>query len=195
EPVENGARAPVGDDRVQEFAKALQEAPKGRGFLLLTSCSRGEASYEEPEWGHGVFTYYLMEGLGGAADVRGRGYVSMLDLYQYATEKTRTYVAKVKKEVQRPTLRGEIEEDFTIGVLGAATGPASPPSTGKPNKVMITTATKGWHDSDQREEHYDLKYIRIGTPATIVDIDDKKDMYFLKFENGSKAWVRQDSCS
>jgi formylglycine-generating enzyme len=121
EPVETGARAAGEDNRVQEFAKSLQEVPKGKGLLVLTSCSTGECSYEEEEWGHGIFTYYLMEGLGGAADVRGRGYVSMLDLYQYATEKTKTYVAKVRKEVQRPTLRGEIEEDFTIGVLAATT--------------------------------------------------------------------------
>jgi formylglycine-generating enzyme len=121
EPVESGARAAAEDNRVQEFARSLQEVPKGKGLLVLTSCSTGECSFEEEEWGHGVFTYYLMEGLSGAADVRGRGYVSMLDLYQYATEKTKTYVAKVRKEVQRPTLRGEIEEDFTIGVLAATT--------------------------------------------------------------------------
>jgi formylglycine-generating enzyme required for sulfatase activity len=120
-PVESGARAAAEDNRVQGFAQGLQEMPKGKGLLLLTSCSMGECSYEEEEWGHGIFTYYLMEGLRGAADVRGRGYVSMLDLYQYATEKTKTYVAKVRKEVQRPNLRGEIEEDFTIGVLAATT--------------------------------------------------------------------------
>jgi sulfatase modifying factor 1 len=139
-PVESGARAAGEDNRVQGFAQGLQEMPKGKGLLLLTSCSTGECSYEEEEWGHGIFTYYLMEGLGGAADVRGRGYVSMLDLYQYATEKTKTYVAKVRKEVQRPTLRGEIEEDFTIGLLAA-----TPPS------LLDCTGEKGRTAAEVRE--------------------------------------------
>jgi uncharacterized caspase-like protein len=51
EPLENGARAAADDDRVQEFARTLQEVPKGKGLLLLTSCSTGECSYEEEEWG------------------------------------------------------------------------------------------------------------------------------------------------
>jgi hypothetical protein len=36
-------------DCVQDFAKSLKEAPKGKGLLVLTSCSVGECSYEEEE--------------------------------------------------------------------------------------------------------------------------------------------------
>jgi formylglycine-generating enzyme required for sulfatase activity len=116
-PLECGARAPGNDDRVKDFAEALKDAPKGKGLLLLASCAPGECSYEEPEWGHGIFTYFLMEGLSGAADQRGRGYVTMLDLYQYANEKTRTYVANKRGKVQRPSLLSDIVDDFTIGTI------------------------------------------------------------------------------
>jgi formylglycine-generating enzyme required for sulfatase activity len=150
EPVESGARAATDDDRVQAFARGLQEMPKGKGLLVLTSCSTGECSYEEPEWGHGIFTYYLMEGLGGAADVRGRGYVTMLDLYQYASEKTTAYVARLKKEVQRPRLRTGSDEfdDFTIGVPTGATNttPALLDCTGAKgvNAAEVKAAQQAW---------------------------------------------------
>jgi formylglycine-generating enzyme required for sulfatase activity len=149
EPVVSGARAAAGDDRVQEFARTLEAMPKGKGLLVLTSCSVGECSYEEEEWGHGIFTYYLLEGLGGAADERRRGYVTMLDLYQYASEKTTTYVKRVKKEEQKPKLRtGENEfGDFTIGVVAAT--PPLLDCTGEKGRTAeeVQEAQKAWAKS------------------------------------------------
>jgi formylglycine-generating enzyme required for sulfatase activity/uncharacterized caspase-like protein len=165
EPVDSGARA-AEDDRVQEFARGLQEAPKGKGLLVLTSCSVGECSYEEPEWGHGIFTYYLMEGLGGAADVRGRGYVTMLDLYQYASDKTTTYVARVKREVQKPRLRTGNDEfdDFTIGLL-TATAPALLDCTGAKgvSAAEVKAAQQAWakYLGRQVEEEDDLGGVKM----------------------------------
>ena len=53
---------------------------------VLFSCRQGERAYEWPDKGHGAFTYYLLEGLrGAAADVQGR--ITAEALGRYVEEK------------------------------------------------------------------------------------------------------------
>ena len=55
---------------------------------IAASQSWGE-SVELPELGHGVFTYYLLEGVKGAADVNGDGIVTLGELYEYVAQQVR----------------------------------------------------------------------------------------------------------
>jgi uncharacterized caspase-like protein len=41
---------------------------KGRRRVVFTASASGEVSQEFPEMAHGVFTYYLLEGMEGKAD-------------------------------------------------------------------------------------------------------------------------------
>jgi uncharacterized caspase-like protein/TolB-like protein len=59
----------------------------GEGLFLLAAAKPGEESKEQPELGHGVFTYALLEGLRGAADTRGEGFVSVSDLFSYVARR------------------------------------------------------------------------------------------------------------
>lgn len=69
------------------FSRDLQLVAKSTaggqsGSAVLLACSEGQRAWEWPEKGHGVFTYYLMEGLkGAAADARGE--VTMNELGDY----------------------------------------------------------------------------------------------------------------
>ncbi len=54
----------------------------GRG-AVLTSSDDFELSWELTSLGHGVFTYYLLEALSGAADTDGDGFVSVEECYSY----------------------------------------------------------------------------------------------------------------
>jgi uncharacterized caspase-like protein len=69
------------------FARDLQLVAKSTGneiagTALFMACSAGERAWEWDEKGHGVFTYYLLEGLKGRAkDNTGR--VTMPDLAEY----------------------------------------------------------------------------------------------------------------
>jgi hypothetical protein len=72
----DACRVPVGDTRAfaQGMSRGLEDAilkhAKGRG--TFNSCSSGEYSFERPDLEHGVFTYFLCEGLDGkAADEHG----------------------------------------------------------------------------------------------------------------------------
>ena len=76
-----------------------QRATKSKGFCALLSCDRGQQSWEFPELGHGVFTYYLMQGLlGGAADYQG--IIEADGLYKYVYRHTLQYINKLNQQLR-----------------------------------------------------------------------------------------------
>lgn len=97
-------------------AAALRDAP--RGIATLCSCAEDQFSWEDPSLGHGVFTHYLLEGLSGIADAEERGNrdnrVSIMELYNYASIKTRRWVLSEKDGVQTPELMLRATGDFDI---------------------------------------------------------------------------------
>jgi hypothetical protein len=62
----------------------------GRG-VVITSCDDDETSWEYPELQHGLFTYYLLEAMTGAADADNDNSVSAEECYSYATPLTTDY--------------------------------------------------------------------------------------------------------
>ncbi|AFZ24105.1 WD40 repeat-containing protein [Cylindrospermum stagnale PCC 7417] len=76
-----------------------QRAAKSKGFYALLSCDTEQQSWEFPELGHGVFTYYLMRGLqGDAADVQGL--ISADGLYRYVYYQTLQYIDKTNQQLR-----------------------------------------------------------------------------------------------
>ncbi len=87
-----------------------QKAQKSKGFYGLLSCDKNQQSWEFPELGHGVFTYYLMRGLRGeAAD--SQGIIDADGLYQYVYHKTLRYIDRSNQQIrlinQQKSSRGE----------------------------------------------------------------------------------------
>jgi TolB-like protein/ketosteroid isomerase-like protein len=71
----------------------------GDGFFLLAATKPGQESKEKPELGHGAFTYALLEGLRGEADVGRDGVLTVSDLFAY-----------VAREV--PRLTGGLQQPY-----------------------------------------------------------------------------------
>lgn len=97
-----------GDINVTENLKELS----GFGTIILTSTGLNGSplAREDEKLGHGIFTYYLIEGLEkGYADENNDGFISIDDLYKYAFEMT------VKKGSQSPKKEGSIEGTVFIG--------------------------------------------------------------------------------
>jgi uncharacterized caspase-like protein len=84
----------------QELVEILrQRAAKRKGFYALLSCDRGQQSWEFPQLGHGVFTYYLIRGLRGeAADAQG--IIEADALYRYVYHQTLTYIDKANQQLR-----------------------------------------------------------------------------------------------
>ncbi|MEH2315899.1 caspase family protein [Nostoc sp.] len=76
-----------------------QRASQSKGFCALLSCDQGQKSWEFPELGHGVFTYYLMRGLlGEAAD--SSGVIEADGLYKYVYRQTLQYINKLNQQLR-----------------------------------------------------------------------------------------------
>ena len=118
DPRPGGQKAMKATTETKGFAKTLENPPKG--ILVLSSCAPGQVSWEDEQIQHGVFMKYVLEGLGGAADeaIGDRNQkVSLLELYRYTSDKTKTYVARTRGQLQTPALKGDITGDFEFGTL------------------------------------------------------------------------------
>jgi len=68
-------------------------------------------SEEREDLGHGVFTYYLLEGLRGKADLDGDGIITVDEAYNYVSKK----VPEVTSQNQNPVKKGEVEGQLILG--------------------------------------------------------------------------------
>ncbi|MFB2837303.1 caspase family protein [Floridanema evergladense] len=87
-----------------------KRAAQSKGFYALLSCDQAQQSWEFPQLGHGVFTYYLMRGLRGeAAD--SQGVIDADGLYKYVYHQTLQHIDKTNQQLrlinQQKRHRGE----------------------------------------------------------------------------------------
>src|SRR5258706_356683 len=102
-----------------------------RSMFSLTASRDRERSFESKDWGggHGIFTYYVVKGLEGAADENGDGVVTADELADYA----RRNVREATKGQQNPTSdRGSFDPNMLLAYLpnGLRVAHAPPPVDG-----------------------------------------------------------------
>jgi hypothetical protein len=100
--------------------KAVQNMTNARwanaGFgahrAILTASDVGETSQEGGTWGggHGVFTYFLLQGLKGSAGTGHRGQISVGELFDYV----RTHVGQETHGAQNPQALAGSERGFVL---------------------------------------------------------------------------------
>jgi hypothetical protein len=86
----------------------LQRLTRSRGRVIMTASGPNEVALELPELGHGVFTYYVLQGLRGQADRDRDGLVTVSELYEYVEDQV-DRTARRAGGRQRPLMKGEIE--------------------------------------------------------------------------------------
>lgn len=122
--VESGATRGV---LVQRFGVL----PSAAGLEILNATGEKQSSYEEPQFGHGVFTQYVVRGLNGeAADENGLIYFG--GLARYVEDNVRTWVRKRFGALQDPKFSAiDVNQDFLLGgSFKAAQAPAPAAPTG-----------------------------------------------------------------
>lgn len=72
----------------------LNWTDNSKGLVCITSCDIGQKSYEFKEKAHGVFTWFLKQGILGAADSDGDGYVRISEVNRYVTDQVRRWAAE-----------------------------------------------------------------------------------------------------
>jgi len=97
---------------VYRYLQELSESAPGRG--VFTASEAREQSREGAQWGggHGVFTYHLLEGLGGKADVDANGVVTLGEVIEY----TRRRVEEDTAGRQHPDPGGDFDRNLPMAV-------------------------------------------------------------------------------
>jgi hypothetical protein len=82
------------------------------GIALLMSSKAEELSLEDHGLRQGVFTYYVLRGMKGAADTNNDYIVTVKELYGYVYAKVREYTAGV----QTPVLTGNYDDSMPVSL-------------------------------------------------------------------------------
>jgi uncharacterized caspase-like protein len=78
-----------------QLVRSLQD----NSTVIFTSSRGNQLSQESREFGHGIFTYAIIQGMKGGADLFKNGRVSMKELDTYVSE----MVPKLTNGLQHPT--------------------------------------------------------------------------------------------
>ena len=82
-----------------------------KGRVVLAASRASEVSAERPDMQHGVFTYYLLEGLRGKADLDGDNMITIDEIYNYVSQK----VPAATAQNQHPVKKGEVDGQLVVG--------------------------------------------------------------------------------
>ena len=127
-----------GSQKALRGAKSLEDpfGSKTHGFILISSCDKKQKSWEHTNLKHGVFTYFLAEGLSGEAKDED-GIVSVMNLFHYASSKTKKYVYSEFNNVQVPTFHpgGEMTDFCVAKQDDAESFPSNPTVITSPSPV------------------------------------------------------------
>ena len=93
--------------------------PGGQGPVILAACDRNQHSYENPKFGHGLFTYCLLEALGerfAKADADGNKKLDTRELYDYARARLPELLGEIKQNefLQVPIMFAPQPRPFTV---------------------------------------------------------------------------------
>ncbi|MGE5255355.1 MAG: caspase family protein [Hyphomicrobiales bacterium] len=102
----SGIRANIADSFLERVAG-------GRGKVIITASSANEVSVEKEELQHGVFTYYLLEGLRGKADLDRDGMITVDEAYRYVYEQ----VPAATGQEQHPVRKGSVEGNLVLSIV------------------------------------------------------------------------------
>jgi serine/threonine protein kinase len=101
----------VKDNQVNGYLADLAKTKKG--LLVFTASDVGEPSQNAPEFGYGIFTYYLMQGLKGRADVNSDGRVALGEVLNYVQGN----VKRSTKGLQNPVASGSFDPDLPLSLI------------------------------------------------------------------------------
>ena len=89
-------------------------AEHAEGLAILHAGSRGDPAMEIPGFKHGLFTYFLLEGLRGAANTQRDSAITIQELYEYVITKIASWAQDNGGKAQRPTYQLEGYGDLTL---------------------------------------------------------------------------------
>jgi formylglycine-generating enzyme required for sulfatase activity len=98
-----------------------EELSNAQGEVVMVSCGPGEVSYEDEEFGHGVYTHFLLKGLRGEAPCDEQGFITVSTLGDYLSRQISGWCKQKRKTpVQNPWM--EVRSTRSIPLAGLPKG-------------------------------------------------------------------------
>ncbi len=133
-----------------------------KSLFSLTASRDRERSFESKDWGggHGIFTYYVVKGLEGAADESGDGIVTADELAEYVHSNVR----EATKGQQNPTSdRGSFDSNMLLSYVPSNVKPGVPP----PAKFGTLILEANMSDVEVFVDGKSVGVLAKGTPLTL----------------------------
>jgi tetratricopeptide (TPR) repeat protein len=133
-----------------------------KSLFSLTASRDRERSFESKDWGggHGIFTYYVVKGLEGAADESGDGIVTADELAEYVHANVR----EATKGQQNPTSdRGSFDSNMLLSYVPSNVKPGAPP----PAKFGTLIVEANMSDVEVFVDGKSVGVLAKGTPLTL----------------------------
>ena len=167
-------------------AEYLKAITRERGRQLITAGGPKQQAMEGPEWGHSVFTYYVLEGLRkGMADLNSDGIIPASELYAYLDERVFS-AAQMKGHQQRPvmwTLAAEKGEFvfFTNRGNEVVNAVASPPSIVSQALTQVEDELKALQDQERQMDEQARQAEQLAEKKRQIEEKKKKLQEAKKF--------------
>ncbi len=138
-----GAGKAAGDHMPEAMEDELISAAEG--LVTLASCGAREKSYEWEQKRHGVFTYYLVEALEGAADRDHDGRITAAEVNFHVWDRVRRWALQ-RKVSQTPIQHSSVQGDILLAraqpagekqIVVRPAGPAETIAPAKPREVFF----------------------------------------------------------
>jgi tetratricopeptide (TPR) repeat protein len=133
-----------------------------KSLFSLTASRDRERSFESKDWGggHGIFTYYVVKGLEGAADESGDGIVTANELAEYVHRNVR----EATGGQQNPTSdRGSFDTDMMLSYVPSNVKPGAPPAA----KFGTLVVEANMSDVEVFVDGKSVGVLNKGTPLTL----------------------------
>ena len=154
----------------QELGLAFKKAA---GLITLASCDQGEKSREWDAKSHGLFTWYLSEGLKGSADYDSDKIVDSSELYRYTFDNVSLTAQREWGASQSPKLlRGEdVDGLFALARVGRTPVLKPQPLETRRQVTAVLTVREGNKDGPAIEGAKLELLCRVAgeTEATVLD--------------------------
>ena len=92
----------------KDFAKEIAKDLNKAGYVVLAACGDWEYALEFDILENGVFTYYIVEGLGGPANADADNDISTEEIYEYADPLVIDYTGGLQDPVLYDNVPGEL---------------------------------------------------------------------------------------
>jgi hypothetical protein len=122
-----GARAGAGQKRANNLVNQYLQRYASKGQrAVITASDISESSLEDAKWGdgHGVFTYFLLQGLQGKADANHDGVVTAGELFNYLKQS----VPQATDGKQNPRAMVGISSGLAVATLARTRAHLDPPA-------------------------------------------------------------------